>query len=1143
MKTPNRSGFSRRDFLRGALGAGALAAVPGRLLFGCAASRDRATADPDGPRPTELRTLHFNLSHVPPGRRHVLHIGPHRVELVPHTSDSRDAHRSRNRFLDALSDEHLTHYAEALALPADAAQSFHVRTHADDGSLPALALAGIHLPRAAVEVARSIKGPSFRLHRRRADRHGYAPTALRAKAGGDAGTGDGGAAGDAQAFTLDDDILDYVDTFDAARFCIFHHNELLSVDGPTAALVMAHVDDLPETEALAEVIGAVGAATGPDDPYQGWAYARWSEDLDGERIPQLDLDGNPVLNDDGTQAYHFEYVQDPDVAAALGPAVRAALVLVRNDPALEGPKYVIHDGVHADEVAPDPGPDDAAGDDGGADSPPAKRRKAATGYGWELSHGGQWRHGQRVTVDGVAADRTVSFTVDNSYLRHLGVWATCQDAQGSVLRLGDLGLGGATFDTDHAHYLGMIAPPPRILGIPVVGMTSVSDSWSFQLPEQAAQLAIVTSALAFHDGDDWKPEYHGITTSAVAMTIVFELGFPTMMLATGVAGLSAERLMKKILIAAGPIVLEAVSGIIADQITGVKSSGWLGIALKLVNFVLKYSLGAFASILIGEISKAAAEEMAKSSLPFVGWVLFAIDVAVTVAELAQTITDAGLSRAAVASVLSITQDVTVTVLPDENDAEGFPATATSCEMTLYFDNGATPKTVTIPLETTSVAQLRQVFAGVPTGGRVKATTRFLSDSGWIAGQGHTGSGKGATTATEWTDNLAAGGAGLGLTIQIEENEVPLDEHTVYHHRKKLLAQGGAHAWSESAPAPTATRHACDCTAGGAAALCEPLSITVNNRVGRVGYAWQSLSPTLAACGGGARGTQLFQAQSLNFAAALGAGAPDAARRTFTCGFDQPVHLVYSPIGPADGFHFVLAPRDGEYHAFRVNLDGSDPLDVTDAPSWGRFATRRVRSVALHPSGYIAVLNGDYSKIEVLRLFDPAQTGIEARPANLLSGPGSQRGNITAGRGVAATHDGHAFLVLEDAPNRRIQALDEQCHPTPYFRPAGAKAATWSVPLRDDGPTPVTYLDLSVAVTGFIYVLSYEGDGEAVSDYRLDIYRRSGDWMARTTGVAAARLFVDHWENVFTANWELLVGPDGRAEPSISKWIPSTPPAR
>jgi hypothetical protein len=41
------------------------------------------------------------------------------------------------------------------------------------------------------------------------------------------------------------------------------------------------------------------------------------------------------------------------------------------------------------------------------------------------------------------------------------------------------------------------------------------------------------------------------------------------------------------------------------------------------------------------------------------------------------------------------------------------------------------------------------------------------------------------------------------------------------------------------------------------------------------------------------------------------------------------------------------------------------------------------------------------------------------------------------------------------------------------------------------------------------------------------------------GLAAARLQVDLWRNVFTLNYEIVQG-SGRTEPSVSEWIPSTP---
>jgi hypothetical protein len=92
------------------------------------------------------------------------------------------------------------------------------------------------------------------------------------------------------------------------------------------------------------------------------------------------------------------------------------------------------------------------------------------------------------------------------------------------------------------------------------------------------------------------------------------------------------------------------------------------------------------------------------------------------------------------------------------------------------------------------------------------------------------------------------------------------------------------------------------------------------------------------------------------------------------------------------------------------------------------------------------------------------------------------------------------------------------------------------------PKPVTYLDMGIENKGYIYVLSHANDGHVATDYRLDIYNPDGTFLVRTTGVAAARFAVDLWRNVNTLNFETLTGPAGRLEPSISEWIPPTPPA-
>jgi hypothetical protein len=98
----------------------------------------------------------------------------------------------------------------------------------------------------------------------------------------------------------------------------------------------------------------------------------------------------------------------------------------------------------------------------------------------------------------------------------------------------------------------------------------------------------------------------------------------------------------------------------------------------------------------------------------------------------------------------------------------------------------------------------------------------------------------------------------------------------------------------------------------------------------------------------------------------------------------------------------------------------------------------------------------------------------------------------------------------------------------------------TAPLYDQSPAAgVTYLAISTELKGYVYVLSYTGDGSSAIDYRLDIYQPNGPWLARTVGVNAARIVLDMWRNLYTLNYESLLGPGGRTEPSVSTWIPSS----
>src|ERR1043165_9857416 len=57
-----------------------------------------------------FRSLHFDLSHSPPGVVHTLHLGGKKYTLAPHTPQTRAALREKNRLLQNVPDARLTHH-------------------------------------------------------------------------------------------------------------------------------------------------------------------------------------------------------------------------------------------------------------------------------------------------------------------------------------------------------------------------------------------------------------------------------------------------------------------------------------------------------------------------------------------------------------------------------------------------------------------------------------------------------------------------------------------------------------------------------------------------------------------------------------------------------------------------------------------------------------------------------------------------------------------------------------------------------------------------------------------------------------------------------------------------------------------------
>lgn len=130
----------------------------------------------------------------------------------------------------------------------------------------------------------------------------------------------------------------------------------------------------------------------------------------------------------------------------------------------------------------------------------------------------------------------------------------------------------------------------------------------------------------------------------------------------------------------------------------------------------------------------------------------------------------------------------------------------------------------------------------------------------------------------------------------------------------------------------------------------------------------------------------------------------------------------------------------------------------------------------------------------------------------------------------------SYYIAQDAADSEVLNVNRYLSYLPLYTP--------------DNLTKITYLDVAVEAKGYVYVLSYAGSGNVPSNYSLDIYAPDGTFLVRTPNarlqptapeyISAAKFVIDVWRNVYTLNYEAMVGANKRTEPTISHWVPTPP---
>ena len=719
------------------------------------------------------------------------------------------------------------------------------------------------------------------------------------------------------------------------------------------------------------------------------------------------------------------------------------------------------------------------------------------------------------------ASRTVQLQFRNAYLRYLSTYVQFANENG------DLPVANPTKeDTSRAKFLSWINSNYTILGIPLFGNDIPQSSVQFDVPADASIAKVYFGSLGL-GGQAFCPE----SLDGSILTLILNLGVPTILLAAGIAmtGALIKQLSKQIGVgvvqvirASLPLILGVAVPDIANGIFGTANSGnAVGVLTSLGNAIISafFASGEAASFLV-ELGVAVIAGQAIDCTGPIALIFRAIAVLADVAMIAQTVGEVLASPALFINELSLTQTTTVTISHDMNDFQ-FPATARKYEVILTYDSASTVAHKQCgTIEPGRTADIVAVFDNVPSGGMVTVDVYLTTDSGCIVGRS---TGQDGTTPGPYGP---VPGTQASIDLTIKELLIPLLQTTQYLHDVKLEYQSGQHVWVETA-APTAT--IANLGQGQENALYDLNGITISQRTGMAGYAFRAGGQGVPFCGQTISGIE-YMVQNVF----LG-DDPDRALKQLPCGFQQVAGIVYDRLGPVSGVgrNFFLQPTPNGFFVQSITLDDTTPINVHNPLSWGVFS-QALDSLAVVPTGYLVGVNTMNHQMLILEL-PPAPVDAGQAPqavpfAVTKMGLGTRAGLLSAPVAVAVIDA--TILILEDG-NQRIQAVDVSGNPVLIFHNGTSNIVT-----LEQG-TGITYLDLGVEGIGYLYVLSFVNDGMAAADYRLDVYDPQGNFLTRTTGVAAARMTVDTFRNVYTLNYEMVANAP-RIEPSLSQWNPSTP---
>ncbi len=706
---------------------------------------------------------------------------------------------------------------------------------------------------------------------------------------------------------------------------------------------------------------------------------------------------------------------------------------------------------------------------------------------------------------------TATITLANSYLRWLTISVDQYGPDGEQI--------GSTSN------IGQLSPVDTIMAVPLPAQPS-PFTFTFN--------TLASSALISMGGLGQTPltwTYDGI---GILLTAIFNYAIPTLFIALGVAvdqgGSGWTDLTKQVVPVILTVLEAAAEGPVGSAIAGGVSLEDVLAAIANCDASLLLGILTSSEALTAYITAAISESAAEDAAPFVGWIARAIGSAADVASMIETSVEVARCPATMQLSVLRTMDVSITVNPDPAHEGQWPATATYYVITVIYDDGPTYPSNGEMNPTTQQGPILCTLTGLPAGGNITVLACFYSANDWLAGQG---------TTTSIPAQPNQGSTLVVPAFAIKENLVPLSATTTYTFKEKLGYANGARVWlPANSGAPTETVSNLDSSNVGNN-LSQLGALTLNEPLSALGYLWTASGQNVPIIN---TGQQPYPGQITTLQAVSDGASPQSGLQFSGVGYIARPCLAFPPptaVNPAaDGFLLEPNLQSSEQTMYlrALSLQPEQPLLPAPGQSFGQF-TGTPDDLAIHPAGYAVALSIATATLQILRI--GALVADAAAPAAAIyAGQGTRPGLLYDPAAVACSLD--KILVLQTAPQYPqgcIAAFDFKGNPVNCF--SGGLSV---MPLYAEGNAGVTPLDLSVESKGYIYVLKYLPPAAGLvlpSNYWLDIYMPDGTFLTQVQGLAAARLQVDLWRNLFTLNYEIIAG-SGRTEPSASQWIPSTP---